>query len=96
MFAESITNDRNFRPWDGATPIVPDSLDDSPLVPVQCDCARLFATSRAFLCRARSESEPSSRGTRLYFHTRLRRSGFEALCGVSRATYPGRLASQAI
>ena len=36
----------------------------------------------------RSEPEPSSRGTRLYFHTRLRCSGFEALRGFSGATDP--------
>jgi hypothetical protein len=39
-------------------------------------------------CAERSESEPSTRGTRLYFHTRLRCSGFEARRGVSGATYP--------
>jgi hypothetical protein len=54
---------------------------------LECDCDRPFATSRAF-CADRPESEPSSRGTGLRFHTWLRCSGLEALRGFPGAMYP--------
>jgi Peptidase C39 family len=63
---------------------------------------------RESVCAERSESEPSSRGTGLHFHTRLHCSRFEALRGILGASYPqtparnkdtrltGRFAPQAI
>jgi transposase len=47
------------------------------------DCS----SRREPVCAERSESEPSSRGKRFYIRTLVRCSGFEALRGLTGATY---------
>jgi hypothetical protein len=47
--------------------------------PVQCDCSRLFATFESLSVQSAQNQNCLHAGTRLYFHTRLRSSRFEAL-----------------